>query len=150
MPLQTRLTPNPLKEDYCVRGYTLSLVLATQLDPVLLDCYQRGALSLWGGAPTAPMQPCHGVKHSNQKRLLSIHFVQSRNCDSLLKRVYLYISSIWWHCICITWQRVPAKEHNRPVLVEKWIDLPCICTSTNFNSTVPLSTLGSKLKVSMT
>jgi hypothetical protein len=29
--------------------YTLSLVLAIQLDAVLLGCYQRGALFLWEG-----------------------------------------------------------------------------------------------------
>ncbi len=29
-------------------------------------------------------------------------------------------SSIWWHCNCITWQRVLTNECNRPVFVEWW------------------------------
>ncbi len=29
-------------------------------------------------------------------------------------------SSIWWHCNCIAWRRVPTNKRNRPVFVEWW------------------------------
>jgi hypothetical protein len=77
---------------------------------ILLDWYQRGTRPYLGGVPTNPLQPCCGVNHGNQ-RLLSIHFVQSRNCDNLLSSLFIYLQ-----------KGLPKKCWVLAKAVEKWLE----------------------------
>jgi hypothetical protein len=84
------LTSNPLKEDTCVRGHTLSLLLAIQPGFRL-----AGLLPKWGTLPPGrcfrrPVATLLWCKPWQSKRLSSIHFVQSRNCDNLLSSLFIH------------------------------------------------------------
>jgi hypothetical protein len=93
MTLQTRLTSDPLKEDNCVRGYTLSLVMAIQLDDRLAGLLPKGDMLLSARCPHCPIATLLWCKPWQSKRLLSIHFVQSGNCDNLLSSLFICSSN---------------------------------------------------------
>ncbi len=71
---------------------------------VLLDCYQRGTLH--SRRPVATLLWC---KPRQSKRCMSIHFVQSRNCDNLLSSLFIYFNS-WERSVERDW--VPT--YSRP------------------------------------
>ena len=73
------MTSNPLNEDNSVRGYTLSLVLAIQLEDHLAGLLPTGDSLLSGSGSRHPGATFLWCKPRESKSLLSIHFVQSRN-----------------------------------------------------------------------
>ena len=74
----------PLKEDACVRGYTLSLLLAIQTDICLAGLLPKGDTLPPGKCSRRPVATLLWCKSRQSKRPSSIHFVQSRKCDNLL------------------------------------------------------------------
>jgi len=74
------LTYCPLKEDACVRGYTLSLLLAIQLDICLAGLLPKGDTLPPGRCSRRPVATLLWCKPRQSKTPSSIHFVQSRNC----------------------------------------------------------------------
>ncbi len=130
MTRQTRLISNPLKEDNCVRGYTLSLVLVIQSDNHLDGLLPKGDMPSSGRCFCCPVVTLLWCKPRQPKRLLSIHFVQSRNCDNLLSNLFIYLSAahiwvaLWWYIRwleptpCILWTK--GRYEAIP-----WQALPC-------------------------
>ena len=88
------MTSDPLKEDNCVRGYTLSLVLAIQLEHHLAGLLPKGDTLLSGSGSRRPGVTLLCCKPRQSKSHLSNHFVQSRNCDNLLSSLYICIVGI--------------------------------------------------------
>ena len=87
--MQTRLTSDTLKKDTCVRGHTLSLLLAIQPGCRLAGLLPKGGTLPPGRCFRRPVATLLRCKPRQSKRLLSIHFVQSRNCDNLLSSLLI-------------------------------------------------------------
>ena len=74
----------------CVRCYTLSLLLAIQLDICLAGLLPKGDDTLpHGRCSRRPVTTLLWCKPRQSKRSSSIHFVQSRNCDNLLSSLFI-------------------------------------------------------------
>ena len=72
-----------------VRGYTLSLLLAIQLDICLAGLLPKGDTLPPGRCSRRPVATLLWCKPRQSKRPSSIHFVQSRNCDILLSSLLI-------------------------------------------------------------
>jgi hypothetical protein len=88
------LTSYPLVEDACVRGYTLSLLLAIQPDICLAGLLPKGDTLPPERCSRRPVATLLLCKSRQSKRPSSIHFVQSRNCDNLLSSLFIYVMKI--------------------------------------------------------
>jgi hypothetical protein len=71
------------------RGYTLSLLLAIQLDICLAGLLPKGDTLPPGRCSRRPLATLLWCKPRQSKRPSSIHFGQSRNCDNLLSSFIL-------------------------------------------------------------
>jgi hypothetical protein len=82
--LQARLTLTPLKRILVSEATPLAWYWLFSKTEVLLDCYQRGT-----HYPRRPVATLLWCKPLQSKRSMSIHFVQSRNCDNLLSSLFI-------------------------------------------------------------
>ena len=73
----------------CVRCYTLSLLLAIQLDICLAGLLPKGDTLPTGRCSRRLVATLLWCKPRQSKRPPSIHFVQSRNCDNLLSSLFI-------------------------------------------------------------